>query len=129
METKLRRVLVDWLASDPLLSATLNSVTEEAPTRTTAPWLGIVASASTDWSTKDRQGREIRIALELHIRGEEAAESAGVTALIEDRIASMPPEQDGFCVVSCQFLRARAEQRERHTRAVLLEYRFRLFAT
>ena len=128
MENILRSVLIDWLAADPALAATLNAITEEVPTRTSAPWLGIAASASTDWSTKDRKGREVRIALELHTRGEEATETGTLMALIEDRIAALPPAQTAFRIVSATFLRARVEQRARHERAVLLEYRFRLLA-
>lgn len=126
MESLLRTALVEWVAGDLLLSAALNSVTEEAPVRTAAPWLGIAASASADWSTKDRQGREVRIALELHTRGEEAGETADLVRLIEDRVVTLPQIQPGFRVVTTTFLRARAEQRANHVRAVLLEYRFRL---
>jgi hypothetical protein len=128
MENTLRTALVDWLAADPLLAAALNTITEEVPTRTAAPWLGIAASSSTDWSTKDRKGREVRIALELHTRGEEPGETGTVAALIEDRIATLPAAQAAFRIVSATFLRARVEQRAQHGRAVLLEYRFRLLA-
>lgn len=126
MESKLRAALVDWLASDPMLSATLNSVTEEAPTRANPPWLGLVASASADWSTKARKGREIRIAIELQARGEAPGETASLAAQIEDRVETLPRQQDGFTVVTSHFLRARAEQRPRNIRAVLIEYRFRV---
>jgi len=129
MEDQFRIALVSWLAIDPLLSASLNSVTEEIPTRTSAPWLAIAASGSIDWSTKERRGREVRVALELNTRGEEAGETAGLVSLIEDRLDVMPREQGDFCIASAHFLRARSQQRERLTRAVLLEYRFRLIAT
>ncbi|KLE34464.1 hypothetical protein AAW00_09590 [Aurantiacibacter luteus] len=129
METALRKALVDWLADDPLLSVALNTITEEAPARTAPPWLGIAASASTDWSAKDRRGREVRVAVELHTRGDEPGESGSLAALVEDRIESLPLAQDGFSVVTTTFLRARSEQRARNTRAVLMEYRFRLLET
>ncbi|MCB2065812.1 MAG: DUF3168 domain-containing protein [Erythrobacter sp.] len=129
MESRFRTLLVQWLASDPLLSAALNAVTEEAPSRASAPWLGIAASASTDWSTKQLRGREVRVALELHLRGEEAAEASALVAQVEDRVESLPRDQGEFTVASTTFLRARAEQRPRNERAVLLEYRFRLLET
>lgn len=129
METALRSALVEWLASDPLLSAALNDVTEEAPSRSAPPWLGIAASTSTDWSAKGTKGREVRVAIELHTRGEEANETAALASLVEDRIETLPPAQNGFSVINISFLRARAEQRARNTRAVLLEYRFRLLET
>lgn len=125
-ETRLRAALVAWLRADPALANQLNSVTEEAPLRASPPWLGIVASASADWSTKDRTGREVRIALELNLRGDAPDMAADTIAAIEARIAAMPAAQAGFSIVTTQFLRARAEQRPKNLRAVLLEYRFRL---
>ncbi|KLI64859.1 DUF3168 domain-containing protein [Aurantiacibacter marinus] len=129
METQLRTALIAWLAADPALSATLNDITEEAPSRSAPPWLGISASASADWSTKQQRGREVRIAFELHTRGEEAAETALLVTSIEERIELLPRMQESFHIVTTQFLRARAEQRQPNRRAVLLEYRFRLFET
>ncbi|OYX63540.1 MAG: hypothetical protein B7Y88_12785 [Sphingomonadales bacterium 32-64-17] len=79
------------------------------------------------FDAKDRRGREVRVALELHLRGEEAGESADLAALVADRIEAMPAAHSSFRLVSTQFLRGRAEQRANLKRAVLLEYRFRLF--
>lgn len=127
MEVPLRSALIAWLSSDPALAA-LNSVSEEVPAAPSAPWLAIAASASTDWSTKDAAGREVRIALELHCRGDAPGTAAELIAAIEARVASLPRAQSSFDVATIQFLRARAELRERNTRAILLEYRFRVLA-
>ncbi len=126
MEIALRAALLDWLGADPALSGQLNAIVEEAPSRSALPWLAVAASASADWSVKDRAGREVRIALELHCRGDRPDSAATLTAAIEARIAALPAAQTGFRVVSAQFLRARAEQRGANTRAILIEYRFRL---
>lgn len=128
MEIALRAALARWLAQDPVLAAELNGLAEEAPARTALPWLAIAASASADWSTKTARGREVRLALELHCRGDRADAAAPLVGRIEDRVESLPPAQCGFTVASIQFLRARAEQRAANTRAILLEYRFRLLA-
>jgi len=126
IETRLRSALIAWLEADPTIAGAINAVTEEAPVRTTAPWLGIVASASIDWSVKDRRGREVRLAVELNFRGDAPDTAADLVSVIEARIETMPRSHDGFAVVTTQFLRARAEQRPANLRAVLLEYRFRL---
>jgi len=128
METTLRTALIDWLQADAILASLLNAVTEEAPSRAAAPWLAIAASASADWSTKDRTGREVRVALELHCRGDDPGTAAATTQAIEARIEALPRVQPGFAIASITFLRARAEQRANNTRAVLLEYRFRLLS-
>lgn len=128
MEIPLCATLVAWLAADPTLSAELNSVTEEAPSRTSPPWLAIAASASTDWSTKDRTGREVRIALELHGRGDSPDSAETLAAAIEQRVQSLPRAQPGFHIVATQLLRTRVEQLGESRRAVLIEHRFRLLA-
>lgn len=128
MEVPLRAALLAWLKADPALSGQLNAIVEEAPSRTALPWLAIAASASADWSAKDVSGREVRVALELHCRGDQPGSAAALTAAIEARIASLTASQAGFQVVTSQFLRARAEQRGANTRAVLIEYRFRVLS-
>ena len=129
MESSLRAALLSWLADDPALSAQLNAFSEEAPSRTSLPWLAIAASASADWSTKTQAGREIRIALELHCRGDQPGASAALAGAIEQRVTSLPASQVGFSVISTQFLRARTEQRGESTRAILIEYRFRILSS
>jgi hypothetical protein len=128
MEVPLRAALIGWLAADPVLSAELNGIAEEAPSRTNLPWLALAASASADWSTKTERGREVRVALELHCRGDRADAAALLVAAIEHRVETLPAEQGDFTVATVQFLRTRAEQRPAQTRAILLEYRFRLIA-
>ncbi|MFM5918213.1 MAG: DUF3168 domain-containing protein [Novosphingobium sp.] len=128
MEIALRAALLAWLSADPALIAALNSIVEEIPSRTALPWLAISASASADWSVKELAGREVRVALELHCRGDQPDAAADLVAAIEARIASMPGDQGAFQIVSTSFLRARAEMRAANTRAALLEYRFRVLA-
>ena len=128
MEIPLRAAVLAWLAADPALAAQLNAIVEEAPSRTALPWLAVAASASADWSAKDVSGREVRIALELHCRGDQPDNAADLIGAIEARINALPPDQAGLHVVNITFLRARAEQRGANTRAVLLEYRFRVLA-
>ncbi len=128
MEVQTRAALLAWLTADPALAAQLNAIVEETPSRTSLPWLAVAASASVDWSCKDRLGREVRVALELHCRGDRSDAAGALVSAIEARIAALPPAQTGFQIVSAQFLRARAEQRPANTRAILLEYRFRILA-
>lgn len=125
MEILLRAALIAWLSADAQLSTNLNAVTEEAPSRSSLPWLAISASAAVDWSTKTETGEEIRIALELQCRGDQAGSAGDLVAAIQRSVLALPRHQAGFTVTSILFLRSRAEQRSESTRAILLEYRFR----
>ncbi|MCX7284210.1 MAG: DUF3168 domain-containing protein [Novosphingobium sp.] len=130
MEIPFRAVLIDWLASDPALSAALNAVVEEAPLRTALPWLALTTSASTNWGTKTLAGREIRVALELNFRSDDPLGGAALVSAIEARAESLPADQSaaGFRIASLSLLRARAEQRGEALRVVVLEYRARVMA-
>ena len=126
MENDLRAALIAWLRADPAL-ATINAIEEEAPLSATPPWLGIAASAGVDWGTKDRAGREIRVALELQTHTDLTAGDAGLLSAIERRVLDLPPFHPGFELASIRFLRSRSEARADNRRGALLEYRFRLF--
>lgn len=127
MENDLRAALIAWLKADPALAA-INAIEEEAPLSTSPPWLGIAASASIDWGTKDRQGRETRIAIELETRTDQPGEDGPLIAAIELRVLDLPPFHPGFELASIRFLRSRSEARTDNRRGALLEYRFRILA-
>lgn len=127
MENHLRAAIIDWLRDDPQL-ASINAIEEEMPVTASAPWLGIAASASGDWGTKDRIGREVRVALELESRADEPSADGSLVDAIERRVLDLPPFQSGFELASVRFLRARSEEREANLRGALLEFRFRIFA-
>jgi len=127
METQLRAVLLACLKGDPALAG-LNSITEEAPSRASPPWLAISASASTDWSAKEAVGREVRVAVELHVRGDDPTTGLALAQAVDTRMATVPRAQSGFDIVTAVFLRSRVEQRANNLRAMLFEYRFRLIA-
>lgn len=127
MENLLRAELVSWLRSDADL-AELNAIEEEAPVTASVPWLGISTSASIDWGTKDRRGREVRIALELESRADAPETDGPLIGLIERRVLAFPPFHAGFELASVRFLRGRSEEREANIRGALLEFRFRIFA-
>ena len=127
MENDLRAALIAWLRTDPALAG-INTIDEESPLSASPPWLGIAASASIDWGTKDRPGREARVALELETRSDLTSADAPLLAAIERRVLDLPPFQPGFELASIRFLRSRSEARADNARAALLEFRFRILA-
>ncbi len=128
MENEFRTALVNWLKLDPNLAG-LNAIEEESPLRASPPWLGISASASADWGSKDRAGREIRIALELVTRGDDPGTDSSLIQTIEERALSLPSPQPNFDIATARFLRGRSERRAKNLRAALIEFRFRILAT
>lgn len=129
METALRAALLDHLRADAALMEAINLVDEAGIERASAPWLALVASAAIDWSTKTQAGREVRIAFELRLHGDDPPTGAQIAAQVDARVLSLPAAQSGFRVASAQFLRGQTQRRERNVRAILREYRFRILET
>lgn len=129
MESAFRSALIAWLRADATLAARLNAILEEGPAPAPPPQLAIVASAAADWGSKDVSGRQVRVALELLVRGDDPDTATALAAAIETRIAVMAPQQDGFRIVVTRFLRSRVERRPREVRAILFEYQFSLLET
>lgn len=129
METALRTALLDHLRADTTLMEAINLIDEAEIERASAPWLALVASAAIDWSTKTHAGREVRIALELRLHGDDPATGADIAALVDARVLSLPADQTGFRIASAHFLRGQTQRRDRNARAILREYRFRLLAS
>ena len=128
MEIQLRAALIDWLSRDPLLSATVNSISEAVPIAAAMPWVALATSAAVDWGCKGVAGAEIRVAFELHCRGDRPDTAGDLVNAIRARIDSLPPAQAGFGVAGVQFMRSRVEARADNARAMLIEYRFRVLA-
>lgn len=128
MEITLRAALIEWLRSSDNLSD-LNAIEEESPLRASPPWLGIAASAASDWGSKDRAGRVVRMALELVTRGDDPAADNTLVQSIENTALSLPKSQDDFDIVTARFLRSRTERRSNNLRATLIEFQFRILAT
>ena len=129
MEARLRTALLTHLRADPLLAADINLVDEALIERASPPWLALVASAATDWGTKSHAGREVRVAFELRLHGDDPATGSALAERVDARVLSLPSAQEGFRVASAVFLRGRAERRANNARAILREYRFRILAS
>ena len=129
MELQLRAALLDHLRADPAIIERFNIVDEAEIERASTPWLALVASAAIDWSTKTHAGREVRVAFELRLHGDDLATGADGVERVDASVLALPAQQPGFRVAGATFLRARAERGARNSRAILREYRFRLLAS
>lgn len=116
---------IDWLASDPALLAQVNGVFHRMPAQVAAPYLVLDDVLATDWSTKDRIGREARLAFAIRDGSDESAASAAIAAALEARLAALPPAGPGYRLVSLSLVRSRTV-RLASLWLVTLDYRARL---
>lgn len=128
-EILFRAALLEALSADARLSAMVNGVYEEAPVKASPPYIVLRPGLAGDWSTKDRRGRELRLALSVHDAGRAPDAIGGIAARAERAIEAMPPDLDGWRIVGLVFLRSRLGRDADGGWSVLIEYRARLLET
>ena len=118
---------IDWLAGDAALMAQVNGVFHRAPARIAVPYALLDDVLATDWGTKDRPGRELRLAFSIRDGSQDAGPVSAIAAALETRLMAMPPSGSGYRLVSLHPLRSRSV-RIGETWLVTLDYRARLLA-
>ena len=125
LELDFARATIDWLASDIALLAQVNGVFHRMPARIAAPYVVLDDVLATDWSTKDRPGREARLAFAVRDGSDDAAPVTAIAAALEARLAAMPRSGQGYRLVSLTALRSRTLRID-SLWVVTLDYRARL---
>jgi hypothetical protein len=64
-ESALRARALELLANDAVLAGLVHGIFDGTPPRASAPYVTVGTAEGSDWGTKDRAGREIRLALTL----------------------------------------------------------------
>ena len=102
------------------------------PVQAAAPYAAIGIGPERDWGWKGGEGRELRLAVTLHDRGESPARLLAIAAAAEAALAGIDGEADGWRTVSLAFVRAELVPPKRGSPDGLwvrvLEYRVRMVA-
>ena len=108
--------------------AGLNGVFEGPPVKATPPYAEIGELLSGDWSVKDRDGRELRLAVTVRDAGETAARVQALGDAVGAAIAGLPRDLDGWRVASLVFVRSRLLRPAPGRWSAVIEYRVRMLA-
>lgn len=125
----LQEAAVSALEAHPVLATELAGVYDGPPPRARFPYVSIADSFATDWSTKTAQGREIRLALTVWDDGDDASRLSRLMGHVEDAVAAMPSDLNGWRIASLVFLRSMVARDAAGPWAGLVEYRTRMLAT
>lgn len=104
-EQALRAKTIALLAADAELASVVHGVFDGMPPRASAPCVSVGAADGGDWGTKDRAGREIRLAVMLHGVGDSLDDRAA--ARVEAVAAGLRGAAEGWTVVSARIVRTR----------------------
>ena len=75
------------------------------PVQAAAPYAVVEAGAESDWSHKSGTGRELRLAVTIHDRGEAPARLRSLAAAAEEAVESIARDLDGWQLVAVRFVR------------------------
>lgn len=115
------------LARAGALSQPVNGVFDAPPPRAVRPYLLIDDPVTTDWSTKDQDGRELRLAVLVRDTGQARARVQALAGDVEAAIAALPAALDGgWRIVSRVLVRTRVVGEDDAGVSAVVEYRVRM---
>lgn len=85
----------------------LSGIHDGPPAGAALPYLAIGETAASDWSVKDRRGRELRVQLVIWDEAARVGRLHALMALAGDAVEAIAPGLDGWRIASIAFLRSR----------------------
>ena len=124
----LQAAAVTALSAHPVLAAQLTGIYDGPPPRAPFPYVSVTDGVTSDWSTKTKQGREIRLAFTVWDDGENATRLADLMGHVDDAILAIPRDLPGWRIASLVFSRSIVVRDPAGPWAGLVEHRVRLLA-
>ncbi|QDZ08679.1 DUF3168 domain-containing protein [Sphingomonas panacisoli] len=107
----------------------LNGVFDGPPVKASAPWVELGPLIAADWSTKDKSGREVRLALTVRDRADRPARTHALAAAAGGAVEAVPRDLSGWRIASLAFVRARVTGDRPGEWSASVEYQIKLLAT
>lgn len=107
LEQRFAEHVIDFLTGDAALVAQVNGIFHRPPAQVAAPYVLLDDVLATDWSTKDRAGREVRLTFLIRDGSDDAQPVAAIAAALEARLAALPDEGPDLRLVSLTPMRSR----------------------
>ena len=104
----------------------LNAVSDGPPLTGAFPYAIVEAGPESDWSHKSGEGRELRLAIFAHDKGESPKRLREIAARIEVAAAGIGPDLAGWRLVNLVFLRGTMLRSADAAWSAAIDYRARL---
>jgi hypothetical protein len=124
----LQAAAVAALSAHPVLAAQLTGIYDGPPPRAAFPYIAVTDGVTSDWGTKTKQGREIRLAFTVWDDGESATRLTNLMGHVDDALLAIPRDLPGWRIASLVFLRSMVLRDPAGPWAGLIEHRVRLLA-
>lgn len=106
-EGAMRATVVAALGGDAALMALVNGIHDGAPVQASAPYVVVAECAGADWGAKGVDGREVRLSISLHDKGDTSAAIAEMLGRVEAVMRGIESLVGGWRVVTMRFVRSR----------------------
>lgn len=123
-EMAVRAGVLAALQGDAALAALLNGVWDGAPVKASAPFAVVGECLGSEWGTKDRAGREVRVTLTVQDRREGGAGLAEMLALVDAAVKRVAVA--GYQVGTVALLRSRVVRGREDGWRAMVDYRVRV---
>lgn len=127
-EHDIRTALIAELRTDAALAAQVNRVHDGVPVKSTPPTLIVGECSGSDWGTKDKAGRELRIALTIEDDLETPTRIGGIIPLADAAVQRIAGTISGWQVGSLRLVRSRLLRTNAGRWNALMDYRIRVLA-
>lgn len=87
--------------------AALSGIHDAPPARAVLPYLAIGETIASDWSVKDRRGRELRVQIVIWDEAARVGRLHALMAIAGDAAEAIARDLDGWRIASIVFLRSR----------------------
>lgn len=104
----------------------LNGAYDGPPLSGAFPYAVVEAGPESDWSHKSGEGRELRLSIQVHDKGERPVRLRGLVAEIEAQIMQIGAELPGWRLVNLVFVRAFMLRSNGAAWTATIDYRARL---
>ncbi len=127
-EGDIRAAVIALLRGDAALGGQVNRVHDGTPVKATPPTLIVGECSGSDWGTKDKAGRELRLALTIEDDLETPARIGGIMPLADTAVRGLTGAVAGWRIGSLVLMRSRLLRTGAGRWNALLEYRIRVLA-
>ncbi|MEO8723151.1 MAG: DUF3168 domain-containing protein [Sphingobium sp.] len=125
-ENEIRAAVIAELQSDTALSAHINRVYDGVPVKASTPSVSVGECAGSDWGTKDRNGRELRIGIAISDQTETATRIGQIMPLVEAAVRRVGTMTIGtWQIGSVLLVRSRLVSQGDGRWSAIMDYRIR----
>lgn len=127
-EGDIRAAVIALLRGDVALGGQVNRVHDGTPVKATPPMLIVGECSGTDWGTKDKAGRELRLVLTIEDDLETPARISAIIPLADTAVRGLSGTVGAWRIGSLILMRSRLLRTGAGRWNALLDYRIRVLA-